>query len=516
MDFSESPSSNKEATPKSSTPPERSFPDFEGYQIIEEMPRGGQAFVYKAIHKATKAKVALKVLTPGSLASAKVRRRFEREVDLISGLKHPYIVSIRDSGIAKGHYYFAMEYLQGLMLDQYISFQGLSLQETLELFSKMCDAITHAHQHGVIHRDLKPSNIMVDERGDPHILDFGLAKAAGSLSDTISMVSMTGEIQGTLAYMSPEQASGQTDLIDTRTDVYSLGVILYQLLTGQFPYDISGTTAQILRNIESNEPIRPRNIVSKFNSEVEAIILKCLDKKPSCRYHSAADLQDDIQHWLNGEPLVAKSHSSIYVLYKLAGRHKYTATVVALLFIIFLSFSCLGIYLYNKTRSAQAHTQRTLDDMSELYQEIGEDTIQTAFLNYIEGWQDNNTTQMTMFARAITAVGPSKEAKGIIFLQNVNEWSEKETQFREEFIERNRWFADMVIGESYMHKNLWSQALAAYNRSFIQAQRILGSKVTGDGLLKAFLAVRIQQLKAMPDNTGGKMETIEGKGVGQQ
>ena len=507
MDFSESPAPDKQGTTKSTTPGKRSFPEYEGYQIIEELPRGGQAFVYKAIHKATKAKVALKVLAPGSLASAKARRRFEREVDLISGLKHPYIVSVRDSGISKDQYYFAMEYLQGLPLDEYVSLKGLSLRETLTLFVKICDATTHAHQHGVIHRDLKPSNILIDERGDPHILDFGLAKTAASLSDTISVVSMTGEIQGTLAYMSPEQASGQTDLIDTRTDVYSLGVILYQLLTGKFPYDVSGTTAQILRNIESTEPIHPRNIISKFNSEVEAIILKCLDKNPSLRYHSAADLQDDVQHWLNGEPLVAKSHSSIYVMCKLASRHKYTATVMALLMIILLSFFCISFYFYSQAQAAQNDTERTLTDMRKLNDEVTKDTIQTAFLNYIEAWHQNETTQARIFGNVINSVGPSKEAKGILFLQPYNKWSSDETQFRKEFSENDKWFADLVIGEKYWHKKEWTKAIEAYNRSFAEAQHEIGDEITGDGLFKTFVAYRLQLLKTLQDNPQEKEQS---------
>ena len=507
MDFSEFRSTNRKSEDISSAPPEKSFPEFEGYRIIEELPRGGQAFVYKAVHVATKAKVALKVLAPGSLASAKARRRFEREVDLISSLKHPHIVSIRDSGISKGQYYFSMEYLPGLPLDQYISSQRLSLRETLELFAKTCDAAKHAHQHGVIHRDLKPSNIIVDERGDPHILDFGLAKAAGSLSDSISMVSMTGEIQGTLAYMSPEQASGQADAIDTRTDVYSLGVILYQLLTGKFPYDMSSTAAQILRSIECAEPIRPRSVSEKFNSEVEAIILKCLSKNPSDRYHSAAELLDDIRHWLNGEPLLAKSQSPVYVLYKLACRHRYGAAVVTLLMIICLSAFFISFHFSSEAKSALTEAQSLRDEMRKLIEGLEQGFMQTGFLSCVQDWRDEDTIPMGTLAQAITnAFSSSKEARGILFLKSIDRGDEKAALFREGFSEDDKWFADMVVGESYWHKEDWTKAIEAFNRSFRETQRVLGNDITGDGLLRAFVAYRLQQLRALRDNPQGKRQ----------
>jgi len=326
--------------------PSQAWPEFEGYKIVEELPGGGQAAVYKAIHIATKTKVALKVLPPGMLASAKARHRFEQEVDLAASLHHPHIVSIRDSGIAQGQYYFAMEYISGQPPDRYVAANSLSLRESMLLFCKTCAAVAHAHQRGVIHRDLKLSNILVDARGDPHVLDFGLAKGAGTTSfgpDGISAPSMTGEIKGTLAYMSPEQAGGRPELMDVRTDVYSLGVIFY--LTGDFPYDVSGTTLETIRQIESTEPKRPKEISRKFNPEIEAILLKCLAKEPRRRYHSAADLGEDIQRWLDGLPIFAKSVSSVYLLRKFARRHRTQALVGGLLLAVVLpSAAILGRY----------------------------------------------------------------------------------------------------------------------------------------------------------------------------
>ena len=210
------------------------------------------------------------------------------------------------------------------------------------LFNKICDAMTHAHQRGVIHRDLKPSNILVDDRGEPHVLDFGLAKAATSWTrntENGSMPTMTGHLKGTVEYMSPEQAIGRSDLTDVRTDVYSLGVVLYLLLTEEFPYDVSGSIAETLDNIQNADPVRPRHIVSRFDSDVEAILLKSLAKDRAERYQSAAELYQDLKRWLEGFPIVAKSVSSLYLFRKIISRHRYTSSVVGLLVLIVLSFS---------------------------------------------------------------------------------------------------------------------------------------------------------------------------------
>ncbi|MDH7598490.1 MAG: protein kinase [Sedimentisphaerales bacterium] len=333
----------------------------ENYQILEGLPRGGQALVYEAIHKPTKMRVAIKVLLPTLLGSAKARLAFEREVELAASLDRPNIVRIYDSGVSRGQYYFSMEYIRGRPLDEYVQSKAMPFRDKVILFTKICDAVAYAHQHGIIHRDLKPSNILVDERGQPHILDFGLAKVAGAsgiLSEGAMSTSLTGEIKGSVTYMSLEQAQGRSDLVDVRSDVYSLGVILYHLLTGRFPYDVSGPMVKVLENIIHAEPVRPRQIVRRFDSDMEAIILKCLAKERSHRYQSAAELLHDLNCWLQGLPIVIRSVSSLYLLRKIVQRHKYTSLVVTLLVVIVIGFATVSYELYRAARATDRYDRQ--------------------------------------------------------------------------------------------------------------------------------------------------------------
>ena len=344
---------------------------FPGYDITREIHRGGQGVVYQAVEKATKRKVAIKVLLEGQFASANARRRFEREIELAASLKHPNIVAIFHSGLtADGRQFCVMDYIRGVPLHHYARQHKLPLEQALKLFASVCEAVNYAHQKGVIHRDLKPSNILVDADGTPRILDFGLAKQVGGPEQTL--VSMTGQVVGTLPYMSPEQARGNPDEIDTRTDLYSLGVVLYELLTGHYPYPVVGQMADVLRHITETAPTPPsRNWQPNFgvtvrsrgrsrpglcpiDDEVETIVLKALAKERDRRYAGAGELASDIWHYLAGEPIEAKRDSGLYLLTKAVRRWKWQLVGAAAL----VGFVISGYVLWARAAATRAEAQR--------------------------------------------------------------------------------------------------------------------------------------------------------------
>jgi WD40 repeat protein/tRNA A-37 threonylcarbamoyl transferase component Bud32 len=321
----------------------------ENYDILEEIGRGGMGVVYKARQAGTKRTVALKVMLEGPLASESARRRFEREIELAASLSHPNIVTIHDSGVSRGRYYFAMDYIEGQRLDRYVKARDLPVEPRLRLMQKICLAVNYAHQHGVIHRDLKPSNILVDADGEPHILDFGLAKPLEPSPQAESLlISISGEVLGTLPYMSPEQALGAQREIDSRTDVYTLGVILYELLTGQYPYPVVGQMAEVLRNIAQAEPARPSTIYRAIRDDLETIVLKTLSKDKEQRYDSAGALAADIGRYMAGEAIEAKRDSGWYVFGKTLRRYKVPVGIAAGLLVAALVVATAMSSLYTR------------------------------------------------------------------------------------------------------------------------------------------------------------------------
>ncbi|MDX2132980.1 MAG: serine/threonine-protein kinase [Planctomycetota bacterium] len=306
---------------------------FPGYIVVRELHRGGQGVVYQAIQKSTKRKIAIKVMKEGPFAGPKERARFEREIEVLAQLNHPNIVTVQDSGVLPpekgGLHYFVMDYVSGRSLDRFLEESNLAPREVLGVFAKICDAVNAAHLRGVIHRDLKPGNIRVDSNGEPHILDFGLAKIVGVHSnDTPDLMTVTGQFVGSPAWASPEQAAGDIARIDVRTDVYSIGVMMYKALTSQFPYAVVGVLREVLDNIEKALPQRPRSISRSVDDEIETILLKALSKERERRYQTAGELARDIRHYLSGEPIEAKRDSVLYMVRKAVSQRRALATTI--------------------------------------------------------------------------------------------------------------------------------------------------------------------------------------------
>lgn len=316
-------------------------PHIEGYRLGELLGRGGMGAVWRAEQLSTRRQVALKVIALEALSSEKVRRRFEREVELAAALEHPSIARVYHSGRSGNLLYYAMELVEGVHLDAYVQRHRLKRRAVLGLMRVVCDAIRYAHQHGVIHRDLKPSNILVTADGKPHVVDFGLAKNLPG-GEVEELVSITGELAGTPAYMSPEQASGEVRDVNTQSDVYSLGVILYRLLTDRYPHEMAGSRIEVLRRIAEEPVRRPSDVAPKIDTDLEALLMKALAKSPERRYASAAELERDIAAYLRDDPVAARPATIYYLARKRLAKHRVPVTVAGLMVLTVLAMALVS------------------------------------------------------------------------------------------------------------------------------------------------------------------------------
>jgi WD40 repeat protein len=293
------------------------------YRIVRRLGEGGMGAVYEAEQDNPRRCVALKVIRPGLLSPA-LLKRFAHEAQILGRLHHPGVAQIYEAGVAEdGQPFFALELIRGEALDEYARRQALAPAARLDLLARVCDAVQHAHEQGVIHRDLKPGNILVDESGQPKVLDFGVARALDADVVTSTGHTRTGQLVGTLAYMSPEQVAADPAGLDRRSDVYTLGVILFELLAGRLPYPLEHLPLpEAARLIQQHEPSRLGSIDTRLRGAVETIVAKALEKDRARRYQSAAELAADIRRHLRHEPIRARPPSALYQLGKFARRHK--------------------------------------------------------------------------------------------------------------------------------------------------------------------------------------------------
>ncbi|MGP8225451.1 MAG: serine/threonine protein kinase, partial [Terracidiphilus sp.] len=318
---------------------------------------------YEAEQDQPRRTVALKVLKPG-LASPEILRRFERESQVLGRLQHPGIAQIYAAGSADTGLgpqpYFAMELIHGEPLRAYAESHHLDVRQRLELMAKVGDAVEHAHQRGIIHRDLKPGNILVEENGQPKILDFGVARATDSDTHATQQTDV-GQLIGTLAYMSPEQVLADPLELDTRSDVYALGVILYELLAEKLPYPVSNQVHEAVRTIREEDPIRLSSVSRAYRGDVETIVAKALEKDKARRYASAADLTNDLRRYLADEPITARPASTIYQLRKFTRRHKTLVGATAAVFVVLVAGIIVSTREALRARRAE-QTAQAVDD----------------------------------------------------------------------------------------------------------------------------------------------------------
>jgi eukaryotic-like serine/threonine-protein kinase len=336
---------------------ETGLPRIEGYDVEAVLGRGGMGVVYRARHRKLNRPVALKMILAGAYASPADRARFQQEAVAVAALRHPNVVQVYDSGEAGGRSYFTMEFVEGGTLAQKLVGTPQSADQAAALVATLAEAIQVAHQSGIVHRDLKPANILLTAEGTHKVTDFGLARrlqGGGGLT-------LTGVPLGTPSYMAPEQGRGHGDVIGPATDVYALGAILYELLTGRPPFRAE-TAAATLQQALAEDPVPPSRLNRRVPRDLETICLKCLHKEPPRRYASAAALADDLQRYGRGEPIAARPAGRRERLARWVRRHP-AAGLLATLAVLIAAAGTGAWLLYQQqlaARARQAESDRGL------------------------------------------------------------------------------------------------------------------------------------------------------------
>src|SRR6185436_17232868 len=306
------------------------------YELLEEIGRGGQGVVFRARQKRLNRNVALKVIGLGQWATPAHLKRFRLEAEAAASLDHPYIVPIYEVGEQDGQCYFSMKFVEGGQLDEVVRHTPISIRQAAELMAKVARTVDYAHEHGILHRDIKPGNILLDAKGETHLTDFGLAR----LVESESTVTRTLEVLGTPSYMAPEQAAGDNAKLTRATDVYGLGAVLYQLLTGHPPF-AGGTTYETIKLLLETEPRAPRLWNPEVDRDLSTICMECLDKDPQRRYSSASALAEDLERWLKHEPIQAIRTRVLTRGRKWVQRNPATAVLTALLVALAVAVSVI-------------------------------------------------------------------------------------------------------------------------------------------------------------------------------
>jgi len=469
--------------------PASGAPRIDGYDITRQIGAGAMGTVWQAVQLSTQRDVAMKFMGKGQFVTDKARQRFEREVELAARLEHPNIARVYDSGLHRGGYFYAMEMVVGQDLDEYADSHDLSPSDVLVLMQTVCQAVQHAHQRGVIHRDLKPTNVMVTEEGKPYVVDFGLAKlvTGGDVGDSTYNISIDGESTGTPAYMSPEQAAGRLDEIDTRTDVYSLGVIVYRLLTGHPPHELTGSRFEFMRRVVDDEVRRPSSICKTIDADLEALLLKALARDLGDRYASAGDLGADIENYLTGEPLTARKPTTAYFLRKRLRKHR-VAVSIAMAVLIMLLSTAVWAYVNVSNERAEALRQGKIaqDERAEALRQKG-----LADAQRVEAVkQEQLARDLAAKEQALRKEVEAKQAALVIATDEAKRQEKLATVARDKAVEQEKLARELAAKEKTLREDLQANQealVAATNEA--KRQKDLAIKARDDAVKQEALAV---------------------------
>jgi tetratricopeptide (TPR) repeat protein/predicted Ser/Thr protein kinase len=422
------------------------------YRIIRLLGEGGMGAVYEVEQDQPRRSVALKVIR-AAWASPDMLRRFELESQMLGRLHHPGIAQIYEAGSADAGFgiqpFFAMELIHGKPLIEYADAHGLNTRQRLALMIQVCEAVQHAHQHGIIHRDLKPGNILVDETGQPKVLDFGVARVTDSDTEATRQTDM-GQLLGTLAYMSPEQVTADPLAMDTRSDVYALGVILYELLAAKLPYKLTRQLHEVMRTIQEVDPV-PLGLVNRlYRGDIEIIVAKALEKDKSRRYASAAELAGDIRRYLEDQPITAKPASTSYQVRKFARRHKVLVAAASAVFVVLV----VGVVVSTREAVLARRAEKKAQQESEIAQAVNDflrnDLLAQASA-YKQSKPDPDLKVRTALDRAAARVEGKFEKQPLV-----------EASIR------------YTIGAAYIDLSLYPEAQRQFERSLVLRRRELG------------------------------------------
>ena len=374
-------------SPRFSGSPFQSVPmlgELGDYELLEEVGRGGQGVVFRARQKSLNRIVALKVISLGQWASKAHLKRFRLEAEAAARLEHPGIVPIHEVGERDGSCYFSMKFVEGGQLDEVARREPMPIRQAVELIAKVARTVHYAHEHGILHRDIKPGNILLDAKGEAHLTDFGLAR----LVESESSVTQTLDVLGTPSYMAPEQALGNNAAVSSATDVYGLGAVLYQLLTGQPPF-AGGATYETIKLLLDTEPRQPRQLNPKIDRDLSTICLKCLEKDPKCRYPSAQAFAEDLECWLKHEPIQALHTGILARTRKWVRRNPTSALLIASL----VALAATSGWILSKSEFVRKPVTTGIAVMP--FENLNDQKEQTAFA---DGVQDDILTKLAKIA----------------------------------------------------------------------------------------------------------------------